>query len=95
MKLEVLHEGSTPFQRHLALQVVMRVFLEADVTLLEVYRAEADLLAWDDTESDEPFHPTPEQRKALDALCRAQRAADGALGIKDGQPASTLDWVES
>jgi len=94
MKLEVLHETATPYQLHLAQRAAEQALQAAGVTIEQVYAAEVALLDWDDTCDDQPFIPTPEQKKALDALNLAEQSANEALGIKPGEPGAMLDWVE-
>jgi len=95
MKIEVLHESATPFKLHLAEQAVERALQAAAVTPDECYAAEAAMLDWEDGEHEEPFKPTPAQKRALDALSLAEQSANEALGVKHGEPGAMLDWVES
>jgi len=95
MRLEVLYEGGTPDQIARAQKAAAQALEAAGVTQAQAYAAEAALLDWGDSDTNETFRPSADQRHALDALDLAEQAANEALGINPGETAAMLDWVES
>lgn len=95
LRLEVLLDGATPEQLQIAQRAAEQALEAAGVTPAQAYAAEVALLEWGDSDTNETFRPFPEQRRALDALDLAEQAANEALGIKPGEAAVMLDWVES